>query len=180
METSLHFSTLAPLLLLLFLMLHTLANTPTNITTDQSSLLALKSHITSDPYNLLSNNWTTKTSICCWTGVTCGSTHLTITSLDISNMNLAGTIPPHIGNLTFLNNFTREVPRSWFSSLHRLEVLFLCENELNEVIPDEIRNLRKLKDLRLQNNRFNGPIPAVIFNMSSLELVSLRNNSLSG
>ncbi|PIN01287.1 Serine/threonine protein kinase [Handroanthus impetiginosus] len=199
MEKSFRFFTFTPLLLLHFLMLHTLANTPTNIVTDQSSL----------------------------TGVTCGSSHLRITTLNISNMNLAGTIPPHIGNLTFLvylnmsknllhgnipeeishlhrlnllrgniseeishlhrlridltwKNFTGEVPRSWFSSLHLLEVLFLYENKLNGVIPDEIRNLHKLKDLRLQNNRSNGPVPAVIFNMSLLEFVSLRNNCLSG
>ncbi|PIN15011.1 Non-specific serine/threonine protein kinase [Handroanthus impetiginosus] len=84
-----------------------------------------------------------------------GQEHLRVTSLHISNMNLAGTIQPHIGNLTFLvylnmskklfggnlpeqiyhlrrlrivdltwNNFTGEVPRSWFSSLHRLRFCY--------------------------------------------------------
>ncbi|TXG47639.1 hypothetical protein EZV62_026933 [Acer yangbiense] len=45
----------------------------TNITTDQSSLLALKAHITNDHHNLLANNWTSSTSVCNWVGITCDS-----------------------------------------------------------------------------------------------------------
>lgn len=78
-----------------------------NYTTDQSALLAFKSHITYDPSNILASNWSTNTSICNWIGISCrsrGGQHR-VTSLDLSNMGLRGTIPPQIGNLSFLAYF---------------------------------------------------------------------------
>ncbi|KAI4353718.1 hypothetical protein L6164_002649 [Bauhinia variegata] len=73
-----------------------------NINTDQSSLLAFKDHITYDANNFLAKNWSVKTPTCDWFGVTCASSHLRVTSLNLSYMGLVGTIPPHLGNLSFL------------------------------------------------------------------------------
>ncbi|RHN41188.1 putative leucine-rich repeat-containing, plant-type [Medicago truncatula] len=61
---------LSCLLLIVLLSLHCFvtcfaANTK-NITTDQSALLAFKSLITSDPYDMLANNWSTSSSVCSW------------------------------------------------------------------------------------------------------------------
>ncbi|KAK6136110.1 hypothetical protein DH2020_030158 [Rehmannia glutinosa] len=188
MERSFNFITLATLLLIHSLIQHSLARTTTNTSTDQSSLLALKSHITSDPHNILTNNWTTQTSKCTWTRVTCGSRHLRAIALDISDMNLKGNIPPEIGNLTFLvslnmssNFFQGNLPKE-LSRLRRLRIMDFTWNNFTERSQtlEEIGNLPKLKDLRLQNNKLSGPIPATIFNISSLEFISLRNNNLSG
>jgi hypothetical protein len=73
-----------------------------NITTDQSALLALKDSISYDPHNVLTNNWSTSTSVCNWIGITCGFCHHRITVLNLSYMGLVGTIPLYIGNLSFL------------------------------------------------------------------------------
>ncbi|CAL9026861.1 unnamed protein product [Prunus brigantina] len=99
-----------------------------NISTDQSTLLALKSHITTDPQNILVN-WSTTTSICNWVGVTCGACHLRVAFLNLSYMGPTGTIPPHLGNLSFLvglclryNSFHGTLPQE-LSYLHRLNLI---------------------------------------------------------
>ncbi|PQQ03308.1 putative LRR receptor-like serine/threonine-protein kinase [Prunus yedoensis var. nudiflora] len=81
--------------------LGTVGAAQTNITTDQSALLALKAHVTSDPHNILVN-WSTTTSVCNWAGVVCGARHLRVALLNLSYMDLTGTIPPYLGNLSFL------------------------------------------------------------------------------
>ncbi|XP_041025327.1 LRR receptor-like serine/threonine-protein kinase EFR [Juglans microcarpa x Juglans regia] len=75
-----------------------------NIATDQSALLALKFGISHpDPdHNILASNWSTNTSVCSWIGVTCGSKHHRVIALNLAYMGLEGTIPPQIGNLSFL------------------------------------------------------------------------------
>lgn len=54
-----------------------MAASNTNTSTDQSSLLAFKSHLTNDPKNILANNWIANStnSVCNWVGVTCGDRH---------------------------------------------------------------------------------------------------------
>lgn len=87
----------------------------TNLSTDQSALLALKSHINVDPHNIIAN-WSSDNYVCDYIGVTCGSRHLRVIGINISNMDLAGTIPPRLGNLSFLaldmsrNNFHGNLP----------------------------------------------------------------------
>ncbi|XP_070675754.1 probable LRR receptor-like serine/threonine-protein kinase At3g47570 [Malus domestica] len=81
-----------------------LAITHTNFSTDQSALLALKAQITSDAQNILTANWSSASNpdICNWVGVTCGARHHRVTALNLSSMDFAGVIPPHLGNLSFL------------------------------------------------------------------------------
>ncbi|XWS10106.1 hypothetical protein CRYUN_Cryun39dG0047300 [Craigia yunnanensis] len=181
--------------------------TTTNISTDQLTLLALKSYVNSD---LLATNWSTATSVCNWIGVTCGSRHQRVTALDLFNMNLSGTIPPHLGNLSFLswldignnnfhgslpvelanlrrlksislsnNNFNGEIP-TWFGSFAELQTLTLNGNNFTGVIPCGLFSLSKLELLRLSRNNLQGQIPVAIGNLSSLRLLFLDNNKLSG
>lgn len=75
-----------------------------SLTTDQSALKALKDHIRPETQNVLANDWTAATSVCYWIGITCGGQPQRVIALNLSSMSLYGTIPPHIGNLTFLNN----------------------------------------------------------------------------
>ncbi|KAL0315744.1 UNVERIFIED_CONTAM: putative LRR receptor-like serine/threonine-protein kinase [Sesamum radiatum] len=182
-----------------------LAMALTNITTDESALLALKSRLAIDPSHILSRNWSDSTSVCSWIGVTCGSRHQRVTALDISTMGLTGNLPPDMGNLTFLvfNDFRGDVP-SWFgflaqlqflslrnnsfsgfeptsiANMSKLQTLDLSYNSLQGKLPDVIGNLHNLKMLSLQYNTFDGLIPATIFNISSLESLALTGNSLSG
>ncbi|XP_021287639.1 putative receptor-like protein kinase At3g47110 [Herrania umbratica] len=180
-----------------------------NITTDQLALLALKSHVTFDPHNLLETNWSTATSVCNWIGVTCGTRHLRVTVLDLSDMGLVGTIPPHLGNLSFLsrlimrnNSFHGSLPNqlanlhrlnfinfnnnnisgeipSWFGSFTQLQYLYLYDNNFTGVIPSSLCFLPKLEILTLDNNQISGSIPPSIFNLSSLRVLDLSNNKLS-
>ncbi|KAG6639462.1 hypothetical protein CIPAW_10G102200 [Carya illinoinensis] len=161
------------------------AATP-NITTDQSALLALKAHISFDPQNHLTNNWSTNTSVCNWEGVLCDSRHYRVMVLDLSFMGLVGTIPPHIGNLSFLvslsiqnNSFHGSIPIE-LSHLTRLKFFHFGYNEFDGAIPSQMGSLSKLRELYLHKNNFIGTIPQSLFNISSLQIISLGFNQLSG
>ncbi|RXH86134.1 hypothetical protein DVH24_017187 [Malus domestica] len=65
-----------------FLRSFIVAAAATNITTDQSALLALKSYITHDPHNVLAKNWSA-TTVCAWIGVTCNAPHNRVHALFI-------------------------------------------------------------------------------------------------
>ncbi|XP_062162034.1 probable LRR receptor-like serine/threonine-protein kinase At3g47570 [Alnus glutinosa] len=157
-----------------------------NITTDQSALLALKASISHDPHNVLTNNWSTSISVCNWIGITCGFRHHRVTALDLSYMGLVGTIPPHMGNLSFLvslsvinNSFYGSVPNE-LARLYRLHHLSLKHNDFNGEIPPWMGQLSKLQFLSLAINNFTGGIPPSLCNISSLEIIGFRNNKLSG
>lgn len=159
--------------------------TQTNITTDQSALLTLRSHITSDPHNILVN-WSTTTSVCNWFGVTCGARHLRVASLNLSYMGFIGTIPPHLGNLSFLvalsfnnNSFHGTLPHE-LSYLRRLKFINFGYNNFMGSIPSWFGSFPKLQSFYLYGNQFSGFIPATIFNLSTLQIIYLNNNQLSG
>lgn len=189
MARSFHKLTLTAVLLSHCLIGYNLAKTTTNIITDQSSLLALKSRITSDPYNILANNWTTANgvanSVCSWTGVACGARHLRVTALDISDMGLRGSIPTDIGNLTFLvylnmssNFFHGSLPKE-LPILHRLRVVDLSLNNLQGELPSSWSSSR-LEILRLHGNALRGMIPEEIGKLPQLKDLRLQNNMLTG
>nr|KJB60475.1 hypothetical protein B456_009G307100 [Gossypium raimondii] len=183
--------------------------TTRNLTTDQSVLLEFK-HQINDPHGILVDNWTTSHSFCNWTGVTCGAKHKRIKALNLPNMNLIGTIPPELGNLSFLaslnlsgNGFHGDLPGelgqlsrlklvdlssnfftgeipSSFGRLNQVSDLVLSNNNLTGAIPPEISNLLNMRTLDLASNKLSGSIPSSIYNISSLRMVSLSFNGLSG
>lgn len=73
-----------------------------SLDSNRCSLLALKSYIILDPYIIISSNWTNSSFVCSWIGITCNSHHNRVTTFNISNMGIKGTIPPQRGNLSFL------------------------------------------------------------------------------
>ncbi|KAK8972096.1 hypothetical protein V6N11_061904 [Hibiscus sabdariffa] len=161
------------------------ANSP-NISTDQSALRALKSYITHDPHNFLTTNWSSSTSVCNWIGVTCGSKHRRVTALDLSNMDLIGTIPSQLGNLSFLasldirhNSFHGSLPIE-LAKLHRLRYLNFGNNSFNGEIPSWFGYFAQLQSLYLYMNNFSGVIPSSLGNLSKLEKLILFNNDLKG
>ncbi|CAI9090617.1 OLC1v1025430C2 [Oldenlandia corymbosa var. corymbosa] len=163
------------------------AITTTNITTDQLALLALKDGITELPSDqMLAKNWTIGSSVCDWIGVTCGSRHLRVTALNISGMNLAGTLPPQLGNLSFLvsldlsrNSFHGGLPEE-FSGLRRLKLIALSNNNFSGQFPPWIASFQELEYLNFWNNSFSGAIPQSISNMSKLTVFSVSYNNLQG
>ncbi|KAG4109597.1 hypothetical protein ERO13_1Z049327v2 [Gossypium hirsutum] len=181
-----------------------------SITVDQSALLALKSHITHDPHNFLTTNWSTSTSFCSWIGVTCGSKHYRVTALNLSSMDLTGTISSQLGNLSFLawldihqNSFLGSLPIEltnlrrmkyldfgnnsfngeiplWFGCFSKLQTLSLYLNNFIGVIPSTLGNLSKLERLSLGGNQITGRIPNSLFKCKELKFLALFNNSLEG
>ncbi|KAI9073631.1 hypothetical protein K1719_044416 [Acacia pycnantha] len=170
-----------------------LAWTDTNISTDKSALLALKSFITSDPFDFLAH-WSVSSSPCNWTGVTCNTRHGRVHSLNLHGMGLKGSISPQLGNLSFLveldlndNNFYGQIPKDLngfiplsLFNLSRLETLDLRFNFIEGTIPLDVGRLERLKILRLGGNKISWIHSLTISNLSSLELLSLSYNNFSG
>ncbi|KAF5934025.1 hypothetical protein HYC85_030196 [Camellia sinensis] len=158
-----------------------------NSTTDQSALLAFKFYITFDhPHHVLATNWSSATSVCDWIGVSCGKRHYRVVALNLPNMGIGGTIPPHIGNLSFLsyfnitsNTFHGRLPNE-LARLHRLNVVDFGVNNFGGGVPSWFGNLPKLQYLRLTNNSFTGSVPPSIGNISTLESLNLTSNFLEG
>ncbi|KAF7842248.1 putative LRR receptor-like serine/threonine-protein kinase [Senna tora] len=157
----------------------------TNITTDESALLAFKSSITSDPYDFLAN-WSVSSSPCGWIGVTCNVGHGRVHSLNLSDMGLIGTISPHLGNMSFLveldlsyNNFQGHLPKE-LVQLRRLKLLNLSSNEFAGEVPTWIGDLHALQHLNLRNNSLSGIIPLSVSNLSRLETLDWNFNLIEG
>ena len=82
-------------------------------------------------------------------------------SLDLSNNQLTGSIPPEIGNLTNL---------TW---------LWLNDNQLTGSIPPEIGNLTNLTRVSLYDNQLTGSIPSELGNLTNLTYLNLKSNQLT-
>ncbi|XP_016442236.2 uncharacterized protein LOC107767673 [Nicotiana tabacum] len=165
---------------------HTSLATVPNINTDEAALLALKSHISSHPNNLLQSNWSSSSPVCSWIGITCSSRHHRVTALDISSMQLHGTIPPHLGNLSFLvsldisnNTFHGELPEE-LAHLQRLKLIDVTINNFTGAIPPFLSLLSNVRYMYLSSNQFSGKIPSSLSNVTKLEVLTLKENFLEG
>ncbi|KAG0513009.1 hypothetical protein BDA96_10G063900 [Sorghum bicolor] len=100
-------------------------------------------------------------------------------SLDLSNNNLNGSIPPEVGNLSKLetwhfnnNNLSGSFPHE-SSLLRNLKSLWIFDNNVEGLIPEFIQNLTSLTDLRIYGTKLQGPIPKKISNLTNLEVLML-------
>ncbi|XP_021300430.1 LRR receptor-like serine/threonine-protein kinase EFR [Herrania umbratica] len=136
-----------------------------------------------DPQNILATNWSTATSVCNWVGVSCGSRNLRVTALDISSLGLTGTIPPHLGNLSFLAWIAKlisAITNSLERFLEQLITLYLGRNKLSGSISSSIINISSLRRINLGPNQLSGSIPTIPRNTSSLIGIGLDTNNLTG
>ncbi|WCJ42295.1 Receptor kinase-like protein Xa21 [Euphorbia peplus] len=157
-----------------------------NISSDEDALLAFKAHITNDPQSVIASNWTTATSVCDWVGITCGTRHHRVSAIALNDMGLIGTIPPQIGNLSFLvnfslygNHFHGSLPDQ-LAYLRRLKSLSLGNNLLSGIIPSWVGSFIQLQYLSLHSNNFGGGFPISICNLAMLHHVFLERNNLEG
>ncbi|KAH9714615.1 protein kinase domain-containing protein [Citrus sinensis] len=150
------------------------ANTSSTIT-DRDALLALKARITHDPTNFLAQNWNTSTPVCNWTGVACDVHSHRVTVLNISSLNLTGTIPSQLGNLSSLS-----IPSAIFT-IYTLQNVSLRKNQLTGTFPSFIFNKSSLQHLDFSFNTLSGEIPAnICSNFPFLEYLALSNNMFHG
>ncbi|KAL0441182.1 UNVERIFIED_CONTAM: putative receptor-like protein kinase [Sesamum radiatum] len=118
--------------------------------TDKLALVDFKSQITQDPLQVLAS-WNDSLHFCNWNGVACGlQIPPRVTGLNLTGRRLAGTISPHLGNLSFVS------------------VLDLSQNSFRGWIPLELGNLGRLQTLNMSYNLLGGQIPANLSNCFSL------------
>nr|XP_043632977.1 receptor protein kinase CLAVATA1-like [Erigeron canadensis] len=99
---------------------------------------------------------------CSFSGVSCDE-NSRVTSLNISNTPLSGTIPKEIDILNKLVN-----------------LILVCDNLTGE-IPLEMSNLTAIRFINLSANSFTGELPGVVLaGMTKLEAFDIFNNSFSG
>ncbi|NUM80442.1 fibronectin type III domain-containing protein, partial [bacterium] len=104
-------------------------------------------------------NWNSASAVGTWFGVTISAGR--VTSLDLSNNQLSGSLPDAIGHLTGLTS------------------LQLYGNSLSGSLPDTLGNLTNLTSLGLENNQFSGAIPRKLGQLSILIELNLFNNQLT-
>ncbi len=119
-----------------------------------------------------------------WYGITVTGGH--VTSIDLYNNKLSGTIPAEIGQLTQLqtlnlagNQLSGTIPVQ-IEQLTQLKSLYLSTNQLSGTIPTSIGKLTQLITLYLHTNQLNGTIPVEIGQLTQLQTLYLNNNQLSG
>ncbi|KAI3853514.1 hypothetical protein MKX03_017245 [Papaver bracteatum] len=160
-----------------------------NKSSDRQALIAFKNEITEDPFGILSswNNKNDSLHFCQWRGVTYSRLHPSrVTGIDLRSQRLVGSISPHIGNLSFLNDLylsnnslNGEIPQQ-IGRLFRLKHLGLSNNSLEEVIPHNITHCSNLIHLNIFRNNLVGSIPNELGYLTNLKMLLLGNNNLSG
>ncbi|MBN9286253.1 MULTISPECIES: PKD domain-containing protein [unclassified Flavobacterium] len=103
-----------------------------------------------------------------------------------NNVNLGGTIPTELGNLTKLDrlNFDNcslsgSIPAS-IGQLINLTSLYVYNNNLTGPIPATLGNLKKLNIIWAHNNKLSETIPATLSGLKSVTSFNLQNNQLTG
>nr|XP_027099247.1 receptor kinase-like protein Xa21 [Coffea arabica] len=132
-----------------------------NNTRDLDALLALKATIL-DPQNIIPTNWSSSTSLCNWIGITCNARHQRVAAIVLPHMGLLGTIPPELGNLSFLVR------------------LNFVNNSLHGHLPTELSHLRRLKYIDLESNAFDGGFPSWLATLPELRVLNFLYNNFSG
>ncbi|XP_073526191.1 uncharacterized protein [Phyllobates terribilis] len=153
--------------------------------TDRLALLAFKANILDDPFEIMPL-WNDSAHFCEWYGVTCSSRHQRVTQLRLLSLKLRGSIPPHIGNLSFLhileltnNDLIHQIPEE-IGALKRLKVLDLMNNSLGGEIPVNLSRCSQLRSLILSNNKLEGVIPIELGRLSKLQSLGASKNNLTG
>jgi hypothetical protein len=131
------------------------ANTPRQ--DDSLALVAIYNATNGPGWSNTTQKWKTG-PISGWYGVKLNSSNTRVSKIDIPNLNLQGTIPDSIGNLTALT------------------YLALNNNQLTGVIPNSINNLSALTYLAVNNNQLYGSIPSGIKNFTALKAFAIKYN----
>ncbi len=155
---------------------------------DRDALMALY-NATDGPNWRNNTNWGTDEPISTWYGVSVNSDDGRVRRLELSVNELAGSLPPELGNLsrvTSLNfrrneRLTGRIPRE-LGNLAFLRSLNLAFGGLTGPIPAELGNLGNLQelDISLNGDGMTGPLPRELGSLSNLRSLKLSNNNLTG
>eukprot|EP00897_Mesotaenium_endlicherianum_P005147 jgi/Mesen1/4660/ME000241S03699 len=134
------------------------------------------------------------TKVVPWKGVGCagsftvdsasGETFEQITSLDVSDNQLAGKLPGlsyyySLIDINFSNNtFVGPIPDGW-QSLNRIQNIYLQQNKLEGAIPTSFKAFKNLTVVDVSSNLFSGDIPDIFSSQQLyLEYLNVSNNLL--
>ncbi|XP_073035482.1 uncharacterized protein [Primulina eburnea] len=181
-----HSMELLALISLLFLYFAATPATCLSNETDFSALLAFKNAIDDDPLGAL-RSWNETVHHCDWEGILCSKRHRgRVVSVNLRSRGLVGSLPPHLGNLSFLrefvlqnNSFYGKIPEE-FGRLRRLEIVIFSNNSFSGEIPRNISQCSNLYHLNLVDNHLTGIIIPELGSMFKLEALGLALNNLSG
>ncbi|MQL77189.1 hypothetical protein Taro_009601 [Colocasia esculenta] len=149
------------LLLLLSLLPHQRAAGRAPRVPEYQALLSLKASLVDLSGALAS--WDSATNHCGWAGVVCDPLRRgAVVSVDLRNLNLSGVLPPDVGYLRSLLNFS------------------IAANALIGPIPSDLSRIPNLRYLNLSNNVFNGSFPPALSRLRNLQVLDLYNNNLTG
>ena len=129
--------------------------------------------------------WLTGGPVGEWSGITTDAEGH-VTSIDLSEKRLSGSIPAALGHLPRLerlslsgNRLSGSIPPE-LGQLKRLTELILMDNRLAGTIPPELGSLTELTLLDLDTNELSGPIPPELANLTNLTELWLAGNRLTG
>ncbi len=170
-------------LFLLTLFLWNTAVYAQNMEKDSLALVALYKSTDGDQWTN-NTNWLTNRPLSDWYGITVSRDR--VTSIELSDNNLNGTIPVELWGMNGLNylfldgnNIRGELPAD-IKGLENITRIGLSENNLSGKIPEEIGSLTHLVFLWLGINHFQGELPASLGRLSNLTQLKLQNNNLEG
>ncbi|XP_077231838.1 uncharacterized protein LOC143864859 [Tasmannia lanceolata] len=177
-----------------------------SLISDAEVLASLKQGFQSSDPTL--NGWdlSNPSSVCSWVGIRCELDR--VVAIDLSNLNLSGSVSLAISRLDRLvnlslagNDFSGEIEIAnlthlkflkisnnqfeggldWdYSSLMNLEMFDAYNNNFSALLPLGILGLKKIKYLDFGGNFFYGKIPTGYGELVGLEYLSLAGNDLRG
>ncbi|KAB5534044.1 hypothetical protein DKX38_017130 [Salix brachista] len=173
--------------MLLFLFLSILSFSSSSLSLNQEGLYLQQTKLSlSDPDSALSSWYDRDTTPCSWSGIKCDPATNSVTSIDLSNTNVAGPFPSllcRLQNLTSLsfsnNNINSTLPLD-ISTCQNLQHLDLSQNLLTGTLPHTLADLPNLRYLDLTGNNFSGDIPNTFARFQKLEVISLVYNLIDG
>ncbi|KAG2704441.1 hypothetical protein I3843_05G004300 [Carya illinoinensis] len=197
---------MVPFIVLALFSLLATSSSASSLVSDFHALVTIKKGFENSDSILSAWNHSNPSSFCFWAGIQCLRGR--VVSLDLTDLNLYGSVSPQISRLDRLtnlslagNNFTGTIEIAnlsslrwlnisnnqfnggldWnYSSIANLEVFDAYNNNFTAFLPLGILSLKKLKHLDLGGNFFFGRIPGSYGNLVGLEHLSLAGNDLNG
>uniref|UniRef100_A0A803PGJ5 non-specific serine/threonine protein kinase n=1 Tax=Cannabis sativa TaxID=3483 RepID=A0A803PGJ5_CANSA len=153
--------------------------------TQAEALITWKKSLSMESSSLDSWDSNNIINLCNWTNVVCDVSNGEISQIDLSNLELNGTLDkfnftPFLNITVFnLNNCTLSgsIPPA-IGNLTNLTLLDLSDNDIEGEIPLEITQWSQLQYLSLFNNFLNGSIPYQLSNLKKVWYLSLGANYL--
>lgn len=122
-----------------------------------------------------------------WAYLRCTLNKCNILAIQLSGVNLYGTLPESIGDFSLLQNLEivynflsmSSIPLS-IGNLQNLELLLLNENDLIGSIPDTLFQLSNINTILLGSNRLHGSISPMFQQLTTLKQLGLSDNDFTG